>query len=150
MAFPTPTHQSAPLATFGAMAQGKRAFGTVRPHHDGRGWLIDVRPHEWIGTAGGIRIRNKKLAEGVLQAIRVELARGISIEAALEPWLPVSAKRAPVLGTYAKWIEHKRRQESAGDRSKTTIDEFDRYSREGGELEFRRDTSIYEIDYAGE
>lgn len=136
------------MAQFEAMATGKRAFGAVRKASRGKGWRIDVRPHGWIYGVAGVKFNSKALATGVLSAIRLEIGRGVSAEVALEPWLPRNAQRAPVIGRYADWLDHKWGQVEALDRSPNTVREYERYARDGGELEFWEGMSVYEVDYA--
>lgn len=139
--------QAAALA-WAAMARGERVFGAVR-EREGRGtWRIDVRPHGWIYGVGGVPFRSRELADAVLGQIRIEIARGTPVADALEPWLPRTAKRAPVLGRYEDWLAGKWRQVEAGDRSPRTVQEYARYARDGGELAFWDGLSVYEIDAA--
>ena len=140
--------QRAFVASFEAMATGKRTFGAVRKAPRGKGWRIDVRPHGWIYSVAGVKFNSKALANGVLSAIRIEIGRGVSAEVALEPWLPKNAQRAPVIGRYADWLEHKWSEVESLDRSPNTVREYARYSRAGGELEFWEGQSVYEVDYA--
>ncbi len=146
---PHPSIQKAARVTWAAMARGEKVFGAVRRRERGAGWRIDVRPYGFIYSVGGAPLESKKLADAVLDQINMSLARnGNNYDAALEPWLPATAKRAPVLGRYQDWLATKDRQVKNGDRSPNTVREYRRYAREGGELDFWEGRGVYEIDAA--
>ena len=84
----------------------------------------------------------------MLNIIRTDIAGGASAAEAVERWLPCTAKKAPVLKYYRRWLKLKWQQVEAGDRSPRTITEYERYARKNSEMAFWEGVSVYEIDYA--
>ncbi len=122
-------------------------FGKVRPRERGEGFRIDVRPYGWIGTLAGSPM-SRELAEELLKSIRVEIARGKPPLDAVAPYLSIRAKPNLVTERYADWLAVKRQQVEAGERSPRTVQEYERYARPSGEVEWWEGRGIQEVDFA--
>ena len=95
----------------------------------------------------GIRITDDETARRLLEQIRAKVADGRPLEEVLAEYLPASAKPNLVPTRMEQWVELKRREVAAGDRSPTYMRELERYARPGGHFSWWAARSIYEINY---
>lgn len=127
------------------MAAKTPTFGRVLKRERGSAYRIDARPFGWINTFKG-QPMSKRLATELLLSIRTEIARGKAPEDAVAPYLSARAKPNQVIVRYAAWLEFKQRQVDAGERSPRTVQEYRRYARPGGEIEWWEGRGIAEVD----
>lgn len=117
------------------MGRDRKLFGEVRRTSDGKRWRIDARPFGWVHGLSGVTFGdNREMADAVLSVIRVKIAQGTPREEAVTPFLPVVADVHRISKRYASWIEHMEGLVAVGDRSPTTVREYKRYARKGGEV----------------
>jgi integrase len=109
---------------------------------------LDLRPYGRVWSNRGIRIADAGTARRLLEQIRAKVADGRLLEEVLAEYLPADAKPNLVATRLEPWIELKRREVAAGDRSPTYIRELERYARPGGHFSWWDSRSIFEIDYA--
>ncbi len=130
-------HLSHAEATLLVMAaEGKRQFGKVVPGPRGKGWRIDVRPYGYIYGIAGRGFADQEIALGLLNVIRIEIAEGASREAAVAPYLRSHSALNRITNRYARWIKLKEAEAEVGDLSPRTVQEYRRYARPGGEVEW--------------
>jgi len=142
-------HLSHAEATLLVMAaEGKRQFGKVVPGPRGNGWRIDVRPYGYIYGIAGRGFADQEIALGLLNVIRIEIAEGASREAAVAPYLRSHSAVNRITNRYARWIKVKEEEAEVGDLSPRTVQEYRRYARPGGEVEWWDQQSVFEITTA--
>ena len=142
-------HLSHAEATLLVMAaEGKRQFGKVVPGPRGNGWRIDVRPYGYIYGIAGRGFADQDIALGLLNVIRIEIAEGASHEAAVAPYLRSRSALNRVTNRYARWVKVKEAEAQVGDLSPRTVQEYHRYARPGGEIDWWDRESVFEITTA--
>lgn len=100
------------------------------------------------GLETGLVLRSAELATEVLESIRTEYANGRSLEAALAPYLPRHAATSKVRHWLPRWLEVKRRERDAGQRSPEYLRGLDRYADpDTGHFSYLLDVSIYDLGY---
>ncbi len=114
---------------------------------DGVAYCLDFRPYGRVWSHRGIRITDEATANRVLEAIRAKVAEGRHLLDVLAEYLPPDSKPNLVPSWMERWLEVKRREVAAGDRSPTYLRELDRYAQPNGHLSWWRERSIHEIDY---
>ena len=129
-------------------------FGAVRRHKDGR-YFVELpsqggrKRRIWSQPVpGGHMPWTKDTAGRALELIRARIAQGATIDEALATFLSTSHEVHLVLARAAQWLETKRREVEAGDRSPTYVRELERYMRPGGHFSFWDGWSIHEVNYA--
>lgn len=127
--------------------EAERGFGAVHSNH-GRGWRLDVRPYGWIYGLLGQGFESRADAEALLRKIRARIDAGLSHEAAVAPFLPISRRAAKVTTHYDAWVERRRREAALGQLSYNTVALYAKYARPGRELAFWDACSIYDVDAA--
>lgn len=130
-------------------AQGDHGFGAVWRGPRGKGWVVDCRPYGLIYGLGRARFEKEEIAEAVLNMIRVAIGRGASPAEACSPYLSQRSKQQLVAHRYGQWISIQEQRAQAGDLSPRTVAEYRRYAREGGELDFWRGQSVFDVTEAG-
>jgi len=142
-------HLSHAEATLLVMAaEGERQFGKVVPGPRGKGWRIDVRPYGYLYGIAGRGFADQEIALGLLNVIRIEIAEGASREAAVAPYLRSHSAVNRIANRYARWVEVKEAEADVGDLSPRTVQEYRRYARRGGEVEWWEEQSVFEITTA--
>lgn len=125
------------------------SVGAVRQHRDGR-WYVDFghSARVWSVPVGTIKLAlTEELARRVLERIRGEVSEGRDLADVLAQFQPASAKPNLVATRLERWLEVKRREVAAGDRSPTYLAELERYARDGGHFSFWTGRSIHEVNY---
>ncbi len=125
-----------------------RQFGSLYRGPRGRGWVIDVRPFGLIYGLAGVGFLERSVAEGVLAMIRVAIAQGASPEEACAPYLSKRSSLNLVPRRYARWVKIQEDRVAVGDLSPRTVQEYRRYGRPGGEVEWWEGRSIYDVTTA--
>ena len=123
-------------------------LGTIRFRPDTGTYYLDFRPYGRVYGHRGILISDKDTARRLLEQIRSKVAEDRSLEEVLAQYLPNEAKPNLVSVRVEKWLDVKRREVEAGDRSPTYLRELKRYARNGGHFSWWNGRTIYEIDYA--
>jgi len=133
-----------------AMARHDTGRGTIRQHRDGR-LYVDFGPGRrvWYFPLGDRSIRlTRELAEEVLRHVRIELGRGLELDAILAGFQPRLSRVNLVETRLDRWLEAKRLDTAAGDLSPRTLDELERWSRPAGHFGFWRGRSILDVNVA--
>ncbi|MCZ7619853.1 MAG: hypothetical protein M5U32_16700 [Myxococcota bacterium] len=122
-------------------------LGRIRSRRGGREFFLDFRPYGRVWSNRGIRITDEATARRLLEKIRGQVAEDRPLPEVLADYLPAHAKPnlAPVW--IDKWLDVKRREAAAGDRSPTYLRELERYARPTGHFSWWRSRSIHEIEY---
>jgi hypothetical protein len=87
-----------------------RNFGRVICHPGGgrSGWAIDfgrgAKPR-YLYSARGARLESREMAESVLEAIRVAIARGADPQTAVDAFAPVTGERNTVEHWLGEYVE---------------------------------------------
>jgi integrase len=121
-------------------------FGKVRPRagRDDR-WCVDVRPYGWIYAVSGVAFTKQEDADSVLRIVRMDVSAGRSFEEAVNRFLSPKAKGNLLTRRYAEFLESKELEVKAGDLSPTTLREYKRLARGGGELTFFAERAVSEV-----
>lgn len=122
-------------------------LGRIRSRRGGREFFLDFRPYGRVWSNRGIRITDEATARRLLEQIRGQVAEDRPLEEVLADYLPAQAKPNLVPVWVEKWLDLKRREAAAGDRSPTYLRELERYARAGGHFSWWRHRSIHEIEY---
>jgi len=122
-------------------------LGRIRSRRGGREFFLDFRPYGRVWSNRGIRITDEATARRLLEQIRGQVAEERPLEEVLADYLPAHAKPNLVPAWIEKWLDLKRREATAGDRSPTYLRELERYARAGGHFSWWRHRSIHEIEY---
>jgi integrase len=122
-------------------------LGRIRSRREGREFYLDFRPYGRVWSNRGIRITDGETARRLLEQIRGKVAEGKPILEVLAEFLPQSAKPNLVPIWLERWLDTKRREVEAGDRSPTYVRELRRYARPDGEFAFLAGYSVNEIDF---
>jgi integrase len=104
----------------------------------------------WSLPVGSTRLPlTEELACRVLELVRAEVSRGKDLADALAQFQPATAAPNRCETKLEKWLEAKRREVKAGDRSPTYLRELERYAKDDGHFAFWHGRSIHEAgDYA--
>ncbi len=113
----------------------------------GRAYYLDFRPYGRVWSHRGIRITDEATARRVLEAIRSKVAEGRPLDEVIAEYLPTDAKPNRIPTWIARWLEVKRAETEAGERSPTYLRELERYARPGGYFSFFNERSIHELTY---
>jgi len=110
------------------MGRESGSFGRVVRGERGRGWriYIPIEPRYLYGI-GGRRFPSKQLARTILNAIRVEIAKGTTPTDAIEPYLPARRPEHRLVTKAQAWLALQERRCAAGDLSPTYIRELRRH-----------------------
>jgi integrase len=128
------------------MARDPEDFGKVRPRDDRDGrWWVDVRPYGRVYAVSGAAFPTPEKAQAVLEVIRMDVAAGRSFEEAVGRFLTPKAKVNLLSRRYAEFLVARDTAVKAGDLSPTTVREFHRLARKGGELEFFANRCVSEV-----
>lgn len=133
-----------------AMARREEGRGSIRQHRDGR-LYVDFGPGHrvWYFPLQDRTIRlTRELAQEVLRHVRIELGRGVELDAILAEFQPKFARANLISARIDRWLEGKRRETAAGDLSPTYLRELERWCRAGGHLSWWRERSILDVDVA--
>ena len=134
-----------------------RRIGRVASERLGSGrlrWFVDFRNIEGVGRVriysvpGVGRIKDRQMAEEVLDHVQGELRRGKSLVEVVTLYSPPESKPAQVQIKLNAWLEIMRRRVEAGDRSPGYLRELTRYCKPDGHFSWWTGRSIYEVDYA--
>jgi integrase len=110
-------------------------------------WCIDLgraaRPR-YLYTARGAKFESREMAQAVLDAIRVKIAKGVEPQAAVEEFAPVSGEHNACSSWHQRYVVHMSERCAGGDLSPTTLRELHRFAR--SDFAFWKDKSIHEID----
>jgi len=123
--------------------------GAVRQRRDDGRWYVDFGPRRrvWSLYEDGERIPlDENLANRLLEAIRSR-ASDVGLDAALAHYLPAESEQNRVLVRLGAWLDAKRREKAAGDRSPTYVRELERYARPGGEFSWWAGQSVHGITF---
>ena len=129
-----------------------RDFGRVRPRRGGKsGFEIDlgrgITPR-FLYTARGARFETEEMADAVLTAIRMHIARGATPQIAVDGFAPASSER----NRCSVWIErYLAEQEERGETleiSPNHLRELRRAARKDGTWSWWSELSIHDIDAA--
>ena len=124
-------------------------LGKIRRRPDTGTFFLDFRPYGRLYRHRGIPINNEGTARRLLEQIRGKVAEGRHLDDVLAEYLPAEAKPNLVGVRVERWLEVKRREVDAGDRSPTYLRELVRYARPEGHFSWWVGCSIFEIDYGG-
>ena len=122
-------------------------LGRIRSRRGGREFFLDFRPYGRVWSNRGIRITDEATAHRLLEQIRGKVAEDQPLEEVLAGYLPAQAKPNLVPVWIEKWLDVKRRETAAGDRSPTYLRELERYGRPGGHFSWWQNRSIHEIEF---
>ena len=122
-------------------------LGRIRSRRGGREFFLDFRPYGRVWSNRGIRITDEATAHRLLEQIRGKVAEDRPLEEVLAGYLPAQAKPNLVPVWIEKWLDVKRRETAAGDRSPTYLRELERYGRRGGHFSWWQNRSIHEIEF---
>jgi len=138
------------------MARGELKIGSVREERRGIGqrFFIDLRDQVFGEMAGrvysfrGIGFATREMAQGVLEHIRMEIAKGRRPEDVAGEFSPRGAPANQIPRNLQRWLAFKREQEAAGDRSLGTLREYERWCGVGPNAYFAwwADKSIGDIE----
>ena len=84
----------------------------------------------------------------MLEAVRHEVARGATLDDAIARFLPYNAPQNLIAAKLERWLEVKRAEAEAGDRSPTYLRELERYAKDEGHFAFWSGLGIHAITYA--
>ena len=113
----------------------------------GNAFYLDFRPYGRVWSHRGIRITDRETARRILEAIRAKVAEGQPLEEVLAGYMPPDSRPNLVPTWLERWLEVKRAEAAAGERSPTYFRELERYARPRGYFSFFQGTSIYELSY---
>jgi len=122
-------------------------LGRIRSRRGDREFFLDFRPYGRVWSNRGIRITDEATARRLLEQIRGQVAEHRPLEEVLADYLPTHAKPNLVPVWIEKWLELKRREAAAGDRSPTYLRELERYARPAGHFSWWGHRSIHEIEF---
>lgn len=129
-----------------------RGFGKVRARRGGkRGWEIDlgrsVNPR-FLYTARGAAFENREMAQAVLDAIRVKIARGASPQDAVDEFAPLSSERNRVEVWLERYLAEQEERAEQLEISPNHVRELRRCASPNGAFSWWQGTSVHEIDAA--
>ena len=122
-------------------------LGKIRWRPDTGTYFLDFRPYGRLYGHHGIPITDEGTARRLLEQIRGRVAEGRPLEEVLARYLPEDAKPNLVPTRIERWLEVKRREVEAGDRSPTYLRELERYAKPDGYFSWWVGHTIFEIDY---
>jgi len=97
-------------------------------------YYVDLRPHGRVfsvpSPTGPIPIRDRALAERVLESIRSAVAGGKTLPQSLAPWLSRVAPEMRFAARYAVWLERQDQRVATGELSADYVRELRRYSKD--------------------
>ena len=114
-------------------------------------YYLDFRPHGQVfsipdpGGVQSIPLRDRRMAERLLETIRAVILDGKTLDRALAPYLARTSPQTLIPTKVAHWLETMRAAEEAADLSPTYLRELVRYARSGREFSFWSGRSIYGI-----
>jgi integrase len=112
----------------------------------GRRYFLDFRPFARIySDRDAVPFRDEEHARAVLNAIRTKLTEHRALDDVLAEYMPARSKPNQVQEKLARWLTSKRREVEAGDRSPSTLREYERYCKPDGHFAFWWGRSISEI-----
>lgn len=128
-------------------------LGRVRRRRERRGgvsYFLDFRPKldRRLYSLHGVALTHEATAQRLLEQIRGLVADKRSLDEVLARYLPKHAKPNLVPARTEAWLEVKRREVAAGDRSPGYLRELEAYAAPGGHFAWWESKSIYEIDFA--
>ena len=129
-----------------------RDFGRVRARRGGKnGWEIDlgrgITPR-FLYSARGARFESEKMAQAILDAIRVRIARGASPQQAVDEFAPSSSDRNRVSTWVERYIAEQEERTATLEISPNHLRELRRCARPDGTWSWWASASIHEIDAA--
>jgi integrase len=139
--------------TFAASAEGPvrgidwdvaERFGRIRRRQDGR-LYIDFGRAGRLYTAHGSPFETPDRARMVLDAVRTRVAQGVPKRAAVEAWLPAASAPNRVGRWLGVWLDRMRELEAAGDRTRSYVEELERWARPEGHFSFWDGRSVHEL-----
>ncbi|HME71544.1 MAG TPA: site-specific integrase [Myxococcota bacterium] len=143
------------LASLWDANRGKRwdlvaKLGCIRyeRRQDGPAYYLDFRPYGRVWSNRGLRLRDEASATDLLEKIRRRVAEGCALEEVIASYASDDAGTNLIPWWLERWLEVKRREAGAGDRSPSYLRELERYARVGGHFSFWRERSIHEVRYA--
>ncbi len=125
-------------------------LGAVRRHKDGRTYLDFGRGRRvWSLPVGDSRLAfDDRLARRALERVRDAISRGKTLDEAIADLLPAHAPQNLVRTRLERWLDVKRAEVRAGDRSPTYLRTLEHYAKDGGVLSWWDHLSIHEVSYA--
>jgi len=136
-----------------ALLMAKRkasARGAVRTHADGRIYVdLGEGARVWSFPLEHRSIPlTRELAEEVLRDVRTGLEQGRELADIIADYQPRLARPNLVRTRLERWLDVKRREAAAGDRSPTYLRELERYSAPGGHFSWWNGKSVRDVNYA--
>ena len=122
-------------------------LGKIRRRTDTGTFFLDFRPYGRLYQHRGIPITDETTALRLLEQIRGKVADGRTLDEVLAQYLPEESKPNLVLTRVERWLQVKRREVEAGDRSPTYLRELERYAKPGGYFSWWAGTTIFDVDY---
>jgi integrase len=129
-----------------------RDFGRVRARRGGKnGWEIDlgrgITPR-FLYSARGARFESEKMAQAILDAIRVRIARGAAPQQSVDEFAPSSSDRNRVSTWVERYIAEQEERTATLEISPNHLRELHRCARPDGTWCWWASASIHEIDAA--
>ena len=125
--------------------------GKIRRHKRSGRLYLDFRGHRrlWTQRVGGASIpfETESDAARVLEAVRWHLAQEKGLDEVLALFRGDRSPENQIGPKLAKWIEQKRREARAGDRSPTYVRELERYAEPTGHFSWWAGYGIHDIAY---
>jgi integrase len=126
-------------------------FGRVVSRHgQGRhGWCVDfgrsVRPR-YLTSARGARFESREMAQAILDAIRVKIAKGVDPQTAVDEFAPPTSERSSLQHWAGEYLTEQAELTEAGELSPTHLRELRRCVRPDGLWSWWYRRSLCEVD----
>ena len=129
-----------------------RDFGRVRRRRGGKNaWEIDlgrgITPR-FLYSARGARFESEEMAQAILDAIRVRIARGTPAQLAVDEFAPASSERNRIAIWIDRYLDEQEERAESLEISPNHLRELRRCVRPHGTWSWWSDMSIHEIDAA--
>jgi len=129
-----------------------RDFGRVRPRRGGKnGWEIDlgrgITPR-FLYSARGAHFESEEMAQAILDAIRVRMARGAHPQQAVDEFAPSASERNRVSLWIERYLAEQEERAESLEISPNHLRELRRCARADGTWSWWEPFSIHEIDAA--
>ena len=127
-------------------------FGHVRRRRGNkRGWEIDLgrsTTPRFLYTARGAHLESSKMAEAILDAIRVRIARGATPQQAVDEFAPLSAERNRVEVWLGRYLSEQEERAERLEISPNHLREVRRCCNSDGTFSWWNGSGLHEIDAA--
>jgi len=129
-----------------------RDFGRLRARRGGKNrWEIDlgrgIAPR-FLYSARGARFESEKMAQAILDAIRVRIARGATPQQAVDEFAPSASERNLVSVWLERYLAEQEERTETLEISPNHLRELRRCARQDGTWSWWAPASIHEIDAA--